>query len=135
MNYRSKSKTNAYACIFICFSTKAVHIEVEENQSSSAFISALLRFTSIRGTPDTIYSDNGRNFVGASRELSELRKVYNNQQFQNKLVGLIAEQGIRFSFVPPRSPNFGGLWESNIKTAKRLFTGAARGAHFNLLEL
>ncbi|XP_055622824.1 uncharacterized protein LOC129766326 [Toxorhynchites rutilus septentrionalis] len=135
MSSRSKSKITAYACIFICFATKAVHLEVVEDQSAAAFISALLRFTSVRGVPEVIYSDNGRNFIGASRELNHLRKIYNEEVFQNKLVNDAMDHGIRFSFIPPRSPNFGGLWESNIKVAKRLFTAAAKGVQLNILEL
>ncbi|XP_055633517.1 uncharacterized protein LOC129773882 [Toxorhynchites rutilus septentrionalis] len=135
LNQKSKCKTTAYACIFICFATKAVHLEVVEDQSTAAFISALLRFTSVRGIPEVIYSDNGRNFVGASRELNRLRRIYNNEVFQNKLVDIAATHRIRFSFIPPRSPSFGGLWEANIKVAKRLFSAAARGAQLNIMEL
>ncbi|XP_062699464.1 uncharacterized protein LOC115268100 [Aedes albopictus] len=132
---RAKTRMTVYVCIFVCFSTKAVHLEVVEDQSTGAFIAALMRFTSLRGKPEVIYSDNGRNFVGAGRELAELRKIYNNEIFQDELVGIAANKGINFSFIPPRSPNFGGLWEANIKVAKRLFTAAARGACFNILEL
>lgn len=132
---KSRTKSTVYICIFICFSTKAVHLEVVENQSANAFIAALIRFTSIRGRPQVIYSDNGRNFVGASRELAQLRKVYNKELFQHNIITLAADKGINFSFIPPRSPNFGGLWEANIKTAKRLFKGAGRGAQFTLSEL
>uniref|UniRef100_A0A182PX05 Integrase catalytic domain-containing protein n=1 Tax=Anopheles epiroticus TaxID=199890 RepID=A0A182PX05_9DIPT len=82
-----------------------------------------------------MYSDNCRNFVGAAKELSLLRKTHNNRAFQDELVELAAEKGIRFSFIPPRSPNFGGLWEANIKVAKRLFKAAAKGAQLNLVEL
>lgn len=132
---KSRTKSVVYVCIFICLATKAIHLEVVENQSAGAFISALVRFTSLRGRPEVIYSDNGRNFVGASRELSQLRKIYNKELFQHNIIDLAAEKGINFSFIPPRSPNFGGLWEANIKTAKRLFKGAGRGAQFSLTEL
>lgn len=134
-NTKSKSKSAVYVCIFVCLATKAVHLEVVENQSAGAFIAALIRFTSLRGRPHVIYSDNGRNFVGASRELAQLRKIYNNELFQHNLIDMAAERGINFSFIPPRSPNFGGLWEANIKTAKRLFKGAGRGVQFTLSEL
>lgn len=134
-NARSGKCRTVYVCIFVCFTTKATHLEVVEDQSTSAFISALLRFVSLRGRPDTIYSDNGRNFVGAARELSLLRETHNNRVFQDELVSLAADNGIRFSFIPPRSPNFGGLWEANIKVAKRLFKCAARGAQLRLVEL
>ncbi|XP_049300463.1 uncharacterized protein LOC125774090 [Anopheles funestus] len=125
---RSRAKLSVYACIFVCMATKAIHIEVVENQSTDAFIAALLRFVSLRGKPNTIHSDNGRNFVGANAELKRLLQVYKNEKFRNTMVDKMAEYGIAFKFIPPRSPNFGGLWESNIKVAKRLFTAAARGA-------
>ncbi|XP_058128448.1 uncharacterized protein LOC131292358 [Anopheles ziemanni] len=46
---RSGKRRTVYVCIFVCFTTKATHLEVVEDPPTSAFISALLRFVSLRG--------------------------------------------------------------------------------------
>mgnify|MGYP004579188501 CR=1 FL=1 len=71
-NIRGKKPTKAYLAIFVCFLTKACHIEVVSDLSSSAFISALKRFFACRGLSSDIFCDNATNFVGASRQLAEL---------------------------------------------------------------
>lgn len=57
--------------VFVCFSTRAIHLEAVVGLTSGAFIATLRRFMSRRGKCSTIYSDNGTNFVGAQRELTE----------------------------------------------------------------
>lgn len=65
-----RSKTSkAYLCIFVCFSTKAVHLKLVSNLSTEAFIACLRRFLSRRGFCKEIHSDNGSNFIGAAREI------------------------------------------------------------------
>ncbi|XP_035794990.1 uncharacterized protein LOC118468338 [Anopheles albimanus] len=132
--YRS---IDVYVCIFVCFATKAVHLEVVEDQSTQAFISGLMsgRFVSLRGKPNVIHCDNGRNFIGAARELQRMRDAFDDPQFQRSIIEGAAEEGIRFAFIPPRSPNFGGLWEANIKVAKRLLKAAAHGAQLRMIEM
>jgi hypothetical protein len=49
--------------------TRAVHIELVEEMSSSAFINAVIRFTSVRGKVKIFRSDRGTNFVGAVDDL------------------------------------------------------------------
>ncbi|XP_035780876.1 uncharacterized protein LOC118460574 [Anopheles albimanus] len=97
-----------------------LHLEVVEDQSTQAFISGLMRFVSLRGKPNVIHCDNGRNFIGAARELQRMRDAFDDPQFQRSIIEGAAEEGIRFAFIPPRSPNFGGLWEANIKVAKTI---------------
>ena len=69
---RSKQTTKGYVAIFVCFVTKAVHIEVVTSLTTEAFIAALRRFVARRGRPRIIYSDNGTNFQGASNQLQEV---------------------------------------------------------------
>ena len=72
---RSKTITNDYFAIFVCFVTKAVHIEVVTSLTTEAFLAALRRFIARRGKPRTICSDNVTNFQGAANELHEIHKM------------------------------------------------------------
>jgi len=65
---RSKTITKGYIAIFVCFVTKAVHIEVVTSLYTEAFLAALRRFIARRGKPRPICSDNGTNFQGAANE-------------------------------------------------------------------
>ncbi|XP_050059880.1 uncharacterized protein LOC126555421 [Aphis gossypii] len=73
---RNAPMTKAYICVFVCFVTKAIHVELVGDLTTNAFLSALRRFWSRRGICNTIYSDNGTNFVGANRQLKELRDLF-----------------------------------------------------------
>lgn len=107
------SNVKAYICLFVCFVTRALHIELVTSLSTDAFMAALKRFTSRRGKPDKIYSDNGTNFVGAARELKLFFKI-NCNKFSQRLL----DEQITWHFIPAHSPHFGGLWEAEIKSAK-----------------
>ena len=70
----------AYLALFVCFTTKAVHIEVVEDLTTEAFLAALKRFISRRGLPVQLHSDNGSNFVGARNDLQLLYKFLKDNQ-------------------------------------------------------
>ncbi|XP_059222665.1 uncharacterized protein LOC131996772 [Stomoxys calcitrans] len=109
--------TKGYICIFVCFATKAVHLEATSDLSSQSFLAAFSRFIGRRGCPSCIYSDNGKNFVGASDILKkgrlELFKTLRNQVSQ-----LNAYQNLTWRFIPPGAPHMGGLWEAGVKSLK-----------------
>jgi len=110
--------TKGYICIFVCFATKAIHIELASDLSTECFLNALRRFCSRRGICSDIYSDNATNFVGANRKLHDLKKMFLSDTLHPEVRKLTAELGIRWHFIPPRSPHFGGLWEAAIKSVK-----------------
>lgn len=64
----------SYIALFICFSTKAIHLEVVTDLTSENFIATLKRFIARRGKQLSIHSDNNTNFVGANSALNELNK-------------------------------------------------------------
>ncbi|KAJ8881550.1 hypothetical protein PR048_018032 [Dryococelus australis] len=69
---RSRDTFKGYVALFVCFSTKAVHMEQVSELSTAAFMAALNRFVSRHGRPREISSDCGTNFVGAARETERI---------------------------------------------------------------
>ena len=69
---RKPTYIKAYLALFVCLSTKAVHIEVVSDLTTAAFVAALKRLVARRGCPTTIHSDNGSNFIGARNQLQQL---------------------------------------------------------------
>jgi hypothetical protein len=112
---RSKKTTKAYICLFVCFSTKAIHLELVSDLTAANFLNGLKRFIARRGMVANIYSDNATNFVGAQRDL---RDVFLADKFGNIVLRHLAEFNINWHFIPARSPHFGGLWEAGIKAVK-----------------
>lgn len=115
---RGKRPTKAYAALFVCFWSKAVHLEVVSDLTTDAFFAAFKRFVGRRGLPVNVYTDNATNFVGAKNELLELRAAFLSRTTQDSINAAFAQDGVTWHTIPPRSPHFGGLWEAAIKSAK-----------------
>ena len=75
----------AYVALFVCFATKAIHLEFFSDLSKEACISAIRQFTSRRGLPKVIYSNNGNNFISARNELTEIQRLLARQVGQDDL--------------------------------------------------
>lgn len=109
--------SKAYVAVFTCFSTKAIHLELVSDLTTEAFLAALSRFTARRGLCSQIFSDNGTNFVGASRQLDEVYAFLEKEECV--IATSLASQRVTWNFIPPRAPHFGGLWEAAVKSMKR----------------
>ena len=123
---RGAKTTKGYVAIFICFVTKAVHIEVVSDLTSDTFIAAIYRFTARRGLCSVIFSNNGTTFRGAD---AELRRLFDStSMFSKEVFAQLATRGTEWKFIPPRTPHFGGLWEAAVRSFKyhlRRVIGAA----------
>ncbi|KAJ8704282.1 hypothetical protein PYW08_013006 [Mythimna loreyi] len=114
---RGIKTTKGYIALFVCMVTKAVHLELVSDLTSSAFLAAVHRMPARRGAPRHMYSDNGTNFVGAHRKLQE---EYHHLQnvFSDKLFTEITKLNIEWHFNAPSWPQAGGLWERAVRSLK-----------------
>ena len=46
-----RSEVKRYGCLYTCFATRAIHIEVLNNRETYTFINGFVRFVSRRGYP------------------------------------------------------------------------------------
>ena len=102
--YVSDSTEKHYICLFTCMITRAVHLELTPSLSVEDFLLAFRRFTARRGLPESIISDNAKTFLSAS---NRLEKMYGDRR-------------PKWSFIAPRSPWRGGVWERMVRTVKTL---------------
>lgn len=91
---------------FSCFATKAIHIELVSDLTSSAVIGALKRFSAHRGKLLCMYSDNGTTFVGVQGQLKQFFEFLKNDEMHSKIKHLLSEQGTSWNFIPPNAPHW-----------------------------
>ncbi|GFX33080.1 integrase catalytic domain-containing protein [Trichonephila clavipes] len=97
--------TNCVSSILSTLLRKTIHIEIVSDLTSDAFIATLKRFFSRRGKCAKLYSDNGKTFVGANKELKRFLKLIEDSD--DNLAGFLSAEGIEWKFIPPRAPSFG----------------------------
>ncbi|XP_061169486.1 uncharacterized protein LOC133178815 [Saccostrea echinata] len=109
------ANSKRWAIMFTCLTVRAVHIEVVEQMSTSAFINASRRFVSIRGKVLEYRSDRGTNFVGSTSSNTVAVNVEDPavQKF-------LLSEGSTWIFNPPHSSHFGGVWERMIGVARKI---------------
>lgn len=74
---------------------------------------------------------NAKNFVDADCELRGLWEAMKASTENNTVQRYLNEQGIRWHFIPPKSPHFSGLWEATVKAFKRHFVRVVGDTLFN----
>lgn len=109
--------TKGYIALFVCLCTKAIHIEVVSDMTAKTFLAAFTRFTSTRGNPTMMYSDNGTTFVGAKNEIFAEYELIKTK-LEPEQAEIVLKDGIEWSFIPSHAPHWGGLWESGVKSMK-----------------
>ncbi|UYV79999.1 hypothetical protein LAZ67_18001367, partial [Cordylochernes scorpioides] len=113
---RGRKTEKGYICLFVCFMTRAVHLELVTDASTPTFMSAFKRFVARRGHCTRLYSDQKTNFVGAARQLRSCFYLAQNQL--KELAAVLANDGTEWKFNPPGAPHFGGRWEAGVKALR-----------------
>ena len=101
-----------WLCLYTCCSTRAVHLDLVQDMTSSTFLKSFRRFAARRGMPARIVSDNAKTFKSATAVLKTIIQTSEAKKF-------LAQLHIEWHFNLEKAPWWGGVFERMIKSAKR----------------
>ena len=109
-----KTTSKAYIALTTCAVTRAIHLELVPDLTTDAFLRSFRRFVSRRGTTSIIYSDNATTYKCAEKGIKECYEILNSPKFQ----AFLSEKSIKWKYICPASPWWGGYWERLMTTMK-----------------
>ena len=107
----SSSSSKVWICLFTCLVTRAIHLDIIEDLSTSTFVRCLKRFTARRGLPHKFLSDNGKTFKAAARFLDLLLK-------DNTIKEYLAIKGSQWVFDVEQVPWWGGMFKRMVRSTE-----------------
>lgn len=125
---QSNKMEKAYLVLYTCAVSRAVHLDLVNDMSTEAFIRSFKRFTSRRGIPNDVKSDNGKTFKAASKQLVALFDCPEVKKY-------LSDQRIRWTFNLEKAPWWGGFFERLFKSVKRCLYKILRNARVTSEEL
>ncbi|XP_067933074.1 uncharacterized protein [Watersipora subatra] len=96
-----RTELKRYGLMVTCLANRAVHLEVLDDMSTTAFVNGIRNVIAICGPIRKIWCDQGTNFVGAVQDLTE-------------------KGMLEFKLNPPSASHMGGVWERMIRTTRNV---------------
>ena len=118
----------AWICLYTCCVVRAVHLDLVTDMSVQTFLRSFKRFTSRRGLPSRIVSDNGKTFRAAAKILKAVSTSGEASKY-------FSEIGVQWVFNVPKAPWWGGLFERMVRSVKRCLRKIIGRASLSLDEL
>ena len=104
-------QSKEYCCLFTCASTRAIHLELTESLTAASFLQAFRCFTSRRGLPSKLLTDNAKTFKSASVEIKQIVPSAEVQQY-------LTNTQVEWEFIMEKAPWWGGFWERLVRSVK-----------------
>ena len=109
-NGTSTGTSKVWLCLYTCSSTRAVHLDLVIDMTTTTFIRSFRRFSARRGVPSMMISDNAKTFKAASKILRQLLDTPEARRCFSQL-------GVTWKFNLEKAPWWGGMFERMIKSA------------------
>ena len=108
----SNVTSKVWICLYTCAIVRAVHTDLVRDLNTTTFLNSFRRFSSRRGLPHLIISDNGRTFKAAATIIQRMfASTEAKEHFHN--------QEVKWTFNIERAPWWGGFFERMVKSVKR----------------
>nr|XP_047129618.1 uncharacterized protein LOC124809535 [Hydra vulgaris] len=115
--YGDCTLNKAWIFLFTCCSSRSILLDLIADCSSRSCIMGIRRFIGRRGVPETIYSDNGSQFVSTETQY------------------FAANHSIKWKFNAPSAPWWGGMFERLVRMTKRCLKKALKNSKSSYEEV
>ena len=102
---KNAESSKVYVCLYMCASSRAVHLELVPSLSVPTFLQSFRRFVACRSLPVKLISDNAKIFKSSAGEVA---KIARSSELQTQL----ANKGVSWDFTVERAPWHGGFWKN-----------------------
>lgn len=100
-----------WICLYICCIVRAVHLEVVLDMTTEGFLQSFKQFSSRRGFPRKVISDNSSTFKGAAKTVETILR---HPKVQQHFTGM----GLEWKFNVEKALWWGGIFERMIRSVK-----------------
>ena len=106
--------------------TRIIHLEITETQSTNDFLLARRRFVTKRGVhPLHVYTDQGKTFVGAQKYIKEWLSSWDQVTIHDQLATQGTAIHFFWDFNTPLASHMNGAAESLIRSCRKAFNAAS----------
>ena len=102
-------------------SSRAVHLETAASLTTDFFLNGYYCFIGRHGPVRQLRSEQGTNFIGASKELKATLSEM-NQDTLKKEIARTSCNWIAFKMNVPSASHMGGTWERQIRTVRSVLS-------------
>jgi hypothetical protein len=121
---QGRSLVKRWVALFTYLTVRAIHLEIVHSLSTQSCVMAIRHLVARRRSPESFYSDNGTNFLGASNLLAkQIQDIYENCALT------FTNSNTRWYFNPPSAPHMGGSWERMVRSVKTAMSAIADHRH------
>ncbi|EFP02063.1 hypothetical protein CRE_14359 [Caenorhabditis remanei] len=119
LRYKTKEDNGKiWVLLVTCLVTRAVHLEIVQDNTTHSFILALKRYFGRRGVPQSILSDNAPAFkLGYNIMNKDIKSLINTSL---TLTSFLADKEIDIRLITPFSPWKGGIYERLVALVKNM---------------
>ena len=107
----------SYIALFVCLSTRALHIELTMGMSTEQFTNAIRKMIARRGWPRRIFSDNAKTFVRVDKDLQKRLERVDWKKVQELAPSHIGD-ALEWCFNTPKASWWGGHFERFVGLIK-----------------
>ena len=112
-----------WIALFTCCVTRAIHLELVQDMTTTTFVRCLKRFTARRGLPRRMISDNAKTFKATAKQIKAILD-------QKDVKDYLSCIGMEWSFNLEKAPWWGGIFERMVKSTKRCLKKIVGRANF-----